>query len=84
MCIRAGDDEHGGGSDSYIDYLRRRAEVALPKGRIHHIDPRELGEGSETVALRESFQAMLRKPLPKDVELIEVSRGASVRPEQLR
>lgn len=68
------DSDHDGGSDAYIDYLRRRAQLALPKERIHCIDPRELGEGSETTALRESFQALVTTPLPRDKEALELDK----------
>jgi len=72
------DDEHDGGSDAYIDYLRRRLEGALPRERVHCIDPRELGEGSEEQSLRDSFQALLKDPLPEDAEVVELNAlGAS-------
>eukprot|EP00928_Gymnodinium_smaydae_P007251 TRINITY_DN12616_c0_g1_i1.p1 TRINITY_DN12616_c0_g1~~TRINITY_DN12616_c0_g1_i1.p1 ORF type:complete len:496 (+),score=93.95 TRINITY_DN12616_c0_g1_i1:548-2035(+) len=66
------DDENDGGSDAYIDYLRRRSEVALSKERIHFIDPRELGEGSEEKRLRDSFLNLLTRPLAKDLEAKEL------------
>jgi len=66
------DDEYDGGSDAYIDYLRRQAQKAFPMEKVHCIDPRELGEGSEEKAVRDSFQALLSKPLPRDQEAIEL------------
>ncbi|CAK9016633.1 unnamed protein product [Durusdinium trenchii] len=72
------DDENDGGTDSFIDYLRRRLSTALPAERLHCADPRELGEGSEELSLRDAFQRLLSQPRPKDMEEVELdSLGAS-------
>lgn len=68
------DDEHDGGSDAYIDYLRRQVQASLPRECIHAIDPRELGEGSEEASLRDAFQKLLLQPLPRDTELVELDK----------
>ncbi|CAE7884695.1 unc-104, partial [Symbiodinium sp. KB8] len=70
------EDENDGGSDAYIDYLRRRLQSILPRERLHCMDPRELGEGSEDLDLRESFRRLRVDPLMKDAEEEELSKAA--------
>lgn len=69
------DDDNDGGCDAYVDYLRRQVQGALQRERVHCIDPRELGEGSETRELRDSFQALLAAPLPDDLEAVELEQA---------
>eukprot|EP00439_Symbiodinium_sp_Y106_P082559 s117_g22.t1 len=70
------EDENDGGSDAYIDYLRRRLQSILPRERLHCMDPRELGEGSEGLDLRESFRRLRIDPLTKDAEEEELCKAA--------
>lgn len=55
------------GTGSFIDYLRRRLHDHVPGERIHGIDPRDMGDCSDTGQC-EAFQALLTEPLPQDTE----------------
>jgi len=70
------------GTGSYIDYLRRQVNAHLPPERVHHIDPRDLGDGEDyggedcDKASLGPFQGLLREAggaLPVDLEIAELA-----------
>ncbi|CAJ1414102.1 unnamed protein product [Effrenium voratum] len=89
-CLRAmeldsdsdSEDENDGGSDAFIDYLRRRLAAEVPS-QLHFVDCRELGEGSEDKTLRDSFQQLWASGPPrKDPEEEELEAADEAEDEE--
>lgn len=64
------EDDPADGTGTFLDYLFRQVTKQLPE-KLRCIDPRDLGDPQDE-ATTDSFQALLREPLPDDPDDAEL------------